>query len=230
MEALAEYVDEFCQQHNREEKVANRKREEKLTPLPSKPFLPFRVSTAKVNKFSLVNIEQTGQSYSVPSDLIGLTLEIRIYPNHVEILDRASIVAKHKRAHGAKSTASVKLEHIIEGLCKKPGAMRDWEHRSILFERPVWQRFYGKQQQQGGTDRDYLGCLRLMREHGRETVTLAMELALESENPLDAPSLENLITMKLDKVYDMKPVDVDLQPYDEFLEEVSHGRESSSES
>jgi len=85
-------------------------------------------------------------------------------------------------------------------------------------------------EQQGSDDKDYLRCLKLMLTHGREVVTLAMELALEDEVKLDAPGLENLVSMKLDKIYEMKPVDVDLGTYDEFLEEVSNGCKSSSES
>ena len=230
LESLQHYIATFCDEHNEQTKISTRFSQEKLAPLPSKSFRPFRTTTAKVNKFSLVNLEKTGHSYSVPSELLGLTLEIRVYSNTIDIFDRGEIVASHKRLHGESGLTSIRLEHIIDQLCRKPGAMQDWEHRQILFERPVWSRFYEKLKQQGSQDKDYLRCLKLMVTHGREVVTLAMELALEGEDKLDAPGLENLVSMKLDRIYEMQPVDVDLGTYDEFLEEVSHGCKSSSES
>lgn len=230
LESLEHYLSSFCNEHNQQSKIANRFAEEKLAALPLSSFKPFRTTTAKVTKFSLITLEKTGHSYSAPSELVGLTVEIRIYPKHIDILDRGMVVTTHKRLHENSGMASIKLEHIIEELCRKPGAMKDWEHRDILFERPVWCRFYEKLKAQGSTDKDYLRCLKLMLSHGREVITLAMELALEDAMVLDAPGLENLVSMKLDTIYEMKPVDVDLGVYDEFLEEVSHGRESSSES
>ena len=229
LESLRRYLHEFCVQHNRQRKVASRLREEPLAKLPLDRFQPFRTTTAKANKYSVVNVKEVNQSFSVPSQLIGLTLEVRIYPNHIECVDQGIIIAHHQRHFGKKSTTSVKLEHILEALCRKPGSMQDWEHRDILFERPVWHRFYKQLQEQGGTDSDYLSCLRLILEHGQDIVTIAMGLAIEDGMKLNAPSLENLISMKLDKVYSMKPVSIDLNVYNEFLEEVSHGRESSSE-
>ena len=228
--SLRSYIAAFCDEHNQQAKISARLAQEKLSPLPETSFKAYRTTTARVNKFSLVNLEKTGHSYSVPSDLLGLTLEIRIYPNTIDILDRGETVVSHKRLHGQPGIASVRLEHIIDELCRKPGAMKDWEHRQILFERPVWSRFYEKLKQQGGEDKDYLRCLKLMLTHGREVVTLAMELALEDDMKLDAPGLENLVSMKLDKIYEMKPVDVDLGTYDELLEEVPNGCKSSSKS
>lgn len=230
LESLEHYLSGFSEEHNKQTKILEGFSEEKLIPLPNYSFKPFRTTTAKVTKFSLITLEKTGQSYSVPSQLIGLTLEVRIYPKKIDILDQGEVIATHKRLHEKSRMASIRLEHIIDQLCRKPGAMKDWEHRDVLFERPVWARFYQKIITQGGLDKDYLRCLKLMLSHGREVVTLAMELALEDNMKLDAPGLENLVSMKLDKIYGMKPVDVDLGTYDEFLEEVPHGHESSSES
>lgn len=230
LESLQHYIAAFCDEHNQQTKVSTRFSQESLAPLPATSFRPFRTTMAKVNKFSLVTLEKTGHSYSVPSDLLGLTLEVRIYSSTIDILDRGEVVVSHKRLRGPSGMTSVRLEHIIDELCRKPGAMKDWEHRHILFERPVWSRFYEKLKTQGSEDKDYLRCLKLMSIHGREVVTLAMELALEGETKLDAPGLENLVSMKLDKIYEMKPVDVDLGTYDEFLEGVSDGCKSSSES
>ena len=123
---------------------------------------------------------------------------------------------------------SIKPEHIIAGLLKKPGAMNDWKHRNILFERPAWLRFYNHLIKSGGSDKQYLSCLNLINKHGREVVTIAMQLAVESSMALTSSTLEKLITNSMENVNDIKPITPKLHVYDELLGENNNGSQSKS--
>ena len=223
IEALKDYVWQFCRLHNEATGVQDLFAQEALQSLPCQTFSAYRTTVAKINKYALFSLDKTGHLYSVPSRYIGLSMEVRIYYDRIEIIDQALVIAQHKRLYGPTGLVSIQLEHIIDGLLKKPGAMSDWKHRHILFERPAWQRFYQQIILQGGKNKDYLSCLRLINQHGRDLVTLAMELAMEGEADLSSTALENLITSQMDNIYQIKPLEASLEHYDHLMGGKVHG-------
>ena len=224
IEALREYIWSLCDEHNNNAKISNALKEESLKSLPQKKFEHFRSTVIKINKYSLFSFDKTGNMYSAPSQFIGLTLEARIYFDRVEVFYQTNPVASHKRVYGRSGVASIQFEHIIDGLLKKPGALQDWKYKAILFERPTWKKMYDQMKQQGKTDKDYLSCLRLMKSHGKDLVTLAMEYALEGESELSAHAIENLISKEIESIHNLKPLNVNLEQFDELLQGGSDGR------
>ena len=215
--AFREFVWEMCREHNKEALVYDKFKSEALLPLPSSRFKCFRTEVVTVNKYSLVSLGKEGYQYSVPCQYIGVRVEARIYPEKVELVSDGEIICSHKRIEGERGLASILLEHIIDGLLKKPGAMKDWKYRSILFERPSWQLFYEKLKNSGGKDKEYLGCLKLMSKYGRDAVTLGMELMSSSNMPLSSHFLEQLVKEEIENIYEIDPITVDLNQYDDFL-------------
>jgi len=230
IEAFKEFVWDFCRSHNTEEKVKQCFSLENLQPLPDQPFRAFRSTQVKINRYALFSLDKTGHMYSVPSQYIGLNLEVRVYYAHIDVIDSDKIVATHKRLYGPTGLVAIDIEHVVDGLIKKPGAMQDWKHRHILFERPAWSNFYHRLIQGGGSDKDYLSCLRLMKQHGRSLVTLAMELAMEGESDLSSTGLENLITKQMDNIYDIEPLEINMERYDDLMGGKVHGSQSKSQS
>ena len=230
IDALREYVWSFCKERNNTAQIKPRFEQEGLQSLPSQRFKPFRTTVVKISRYSLFNLDRTGHQYSVPSQYIGLSLEARVYYDRIEVVQADQVVAQHKRLHGRCGHVSIQLEHVIDGLIRKPGAMKDWKHRDVLFDRPAWRRFYELQKSQGRSDKEFLSCLRLIKQHGRSLVTLAMELAAEGQADLSSTALENLITNRLDNIYDIKPIKTDLTVYDDLMGGKLHGSESKSQS
>lgn len=228
LESLREYLWTLCRTHNKEQKVQSKFIQESLINLPAYPFNSFRTTVAKINKFSLFSLDKTRHMYSVPSQYIGLSLEVRIYFDRVDIIEKTQVIASHKRLYGPCGIVSIQLEHVINGLVKKPGAMDDWKHRHVLFERPAWQSFYKKLIEQGGKNKDYLSCLRLIKQHGKELVTLAMEVAITENKPLSSTMLEQLIANDMSNIYQLKPLDIHLEHYDELIKGATHGCEPES--
>lgn len=223
LEALKDYLKDFSRSHNAAASTRSRFSEESLLSLPEAPFSPFRTTVVKINRYSLFSLDKNRHMYSVPSQLIGLSLEVRIYPDRVDVIDQCKVVASHKRIYGPPGLVSIQIEHIIDGLLKKPGAIKDWKYKNVLFERPSWQRFYTYLMQNNGSDKDYLSCLRLINQHGRSLVTIAMELAMESDMSPCSTELENLISNRMDNIYDIQPIETNLAHYDELMGGKVHG-------
>ena len=228
LNAFKEFVWKVCRDHNNRESVSKKFSEESLLPLPPVQFKCFRTVVVSISKYSLFNLETTGHMYSVPSHLIGLSLEVRIYPDLIEVIHDGKVTCAHQRIYGMKGLVSIMPEHVIDGLLKKPGAMKDWKYRSVLFERPAWNNFYNKLISKGGRDKDYLKCLKLISKHGRELVTIAMEISLEEDEELSSIQLSNLITNDMNNIHEIQPLKMDLNHYDIFLEGDLNGSKLTS--
>jgi transposase len=230
LEAFKTFVWDLCREHNNLTQVDSKLQEEPLKVLPDNPFQCFRTEVVTINKYALFTLNKTGHMYSVPSQYIGLRLELRLYPNHLTLLHEGAVIAEHTRIYGPKGRISILPEHVIKGLAKKPGAMKDWKYRHVLFDRPSWLMFYNQVITNGGRDKDYLNCLKLITTHGRELVTLAMELAVENDEQLSAKTLEKIITNEMDNVHEIKPLNPSLHHYDQLLQGGNYGKQFTSES
>jgi transposase len=225
LEAFKDFVWGICRDHNEKDLVSNKFLNESLEPLPQSPFKCFRTTVVSINKYSLFNLERTGHMYSVPSRMIGLSLEVRIYPSFIEVIHDGEVLCRHNRIYGQKGLVSIVPEHVIDGLLKKPGAMKDWKYRSVLFQRPAWNNFYKKLILKGGKDKDYLKCLKLISKHGRELVTVAMEISMEGDEQLSSTLLSKLITNDMNNLHEIKPLKMDLHHYDVLLKGDQNGSE-----
>ncbi|MBC8552283.1 MAG: IS21 family transposase [Candidatus Brocadiales bacterium] len=230
LESFKEFVWGICREHNQKESVKLKFVQEELIPLPETPFKCFRTQVVSINKYSLFSLEKTGHMYSVPSKYIGLSLEMRLYPGTLDVLFDGSIVCSHKRIYGPKGLVSIMPEHVVDGLLKKPGAMKDWKYRQVLFERPAWNDFYKRIIKNGGKDKDYLKCLKLINKYDRELVTVAMELSMEGGEDLSAGQLTKIINNDMDNVFNINPLKMDLNHYDDFLKGGESGSEFKSKS
>lgn len=99
-------------------RVGNRReayfQEEKefMQPLPVNPYEP---SVWREQKVLLDYTVSDGlNKYSVPYDLIGKTVSVRVTRDIVEVLYQDNRVALHAREHSAKRDAIIKLSHMPE--------------------------------------------------------------------------------------------------------------------
>lgn len=228
LDAFTEFIWKMCREHNQKSSVQSKFIQEELLSLPASAFRCFRTEVVSINKYSLFSLGKTGHMYSVPSKYIGLSLEARIYPTKIEIINDSVIVSTHKRIYGPRGLVSINIEHILDGLLRKPGAVKDWKYREILFERPAWRSFYNKLTEEGGKDKDYLKCLKLISEHGRELITMAMELSIDGGEKLSASLLKKIICNDISNIYEITPLEANLDQYDFFLEGEKDGSQFES--
>jgi transposase len=92
----------------------------RLHPLPAEPFDPARLLSAKVDAKARVCVLQSW--YSVPVRLAGRRVAVRLGAHQLEVLDGGQVVAVHQRSLH-KHTQELLLDHYLEVLARKPGAL-----------------------------------------------------------------------------------------------------------
>ena len=153
-----------------------------LLALPAEPFDACESAAPRVDAKSLVTIRQN--RYSVPVALAGLKVSARVGAREITINHSGREVARHERLHGKYGT-SAQLDHYLELLARKPGAL---EHSVALAQErdrggwpgcfdQLWAALTGRY---GRSDaaRQMVDVLLLCREYGPAAVALAVRGAL----------------------------------------------------
>jgi transposase len=91
-----------------------------LKPLPEEAFETGRWFTPRVDRFSQVTVRTN--RYSVPVRLIGRRVRVLLHASDLVVYDGRAQVARHERLPG-KSGARLDLDHYLEALVRKPGAL-----------------------------------------------------------------------------------------------------------
>ena len=90
-----------------------------LRALPVEPFDVGVVGSNRVDTKSRVCVRQV--HYSVPVRYVRRRLDVRVDAETIEVLDGSRVVARHRR--GRKGDEVLVLDHYLEVLARKPGAM-----------------------------------------------------------------------------------------------------------
>lgn len=165
-------------------------------PLAEQPFGLAEVCFPRVDGLGCVRVRTN--AYSVPVRP-GKAVEVRVYPNTVEIWDDGQCVAQHDRCYGRQQQI-LDLEHYLDVLEHKPGALLGSKPLAIWREKGFWTeafddllaqliRRHGKQ---NGT-KQMIEVIRLVRSYGhtrlRETVEASLALGC-----YDAAAIRHLLT------------------------------------
>ena len=166
-----------------------------LAPLPGEPFDPARLLQARVDTRARVAVRQC--YYSVPARLVGRRLPVRLSATTVDILDGATVVARHERAAG-RYLEVLTLDHYLEVLKIKPGALPG---ATALAQAKACGAFTA-------THQAYWDAAR--RERGDKAGTAALIEVLLAHRTLPAPALVTAMTKAVDaKTLDPQLVIID---------------------
>ena len=91
-----------------------------LAPLPAEVFDPGLVLTPRVDRSSMITVRMV--KYSIPARFIGRKVRVSLRASELVVFDGRTVVARHQRVV-AKSGQSVQLDHYLEVLKTKPGAL-----------------------------------------------------------------------------------------------------------
>jgi hypothetical protein len=153
-----------------------------LLALPQEPFDSAEAAAPRVDQKALVTIRQN--RYSVPVALAGLKVAARVSAREITISHGGQLVARHERLHG-KFATSAQLDHYLELLRRKPGALQHSVALAQERDRDAWPagfdelwaaltERYGRSQAAA----QIVDVVLLCREHGPEQVELAVRGAL----------------------------------------------------
>lgn len=166
-----------------------------LLPLPDAAFETDVVTTCQVDGHGRVSVG--ANRYSVPIALHGLRVEVRLGAREVRCLHAGRLVARHDRLLG-RGEQSLALDHYLDLLAHRPGAFgsslplaqaRTSGTWPAVYDR-LWEALKARHGLAAGTV-EMVEVLKLHREHPRETMLVAAELALE-RGCLEAAALRHL--------------------------------------
>ena len=185
----------FCNRRTSEKiKEAFEIEKKSLTPLLLKnDDVLCKVEQLSVNSYGMIKSKNEGAIFSVPDSSIGKKYRL-FYGVHditIKNLDNNKVIAIHPRYQGD----SILIEHIITSLVRKPAAMIRWEHKEKLFPTPIYNNLYKKLKKirSWRAEKDYLQIINLIQHTTINELTIAIELALETQNDDLLGSIQSLI-------------------------------------
>jgi hypothetical protein len=184
-----------------------------------------RIESAKrlqvrVDRGSTLHVQ--GNTYSVPSRLIGEWVEVRLFAEHVEVHYAQKPVGRMPRLRG-KGKHRIDYRHVIDALVRKPKAFADYRYRAEMFPTARFRWVYDKLTEQSPrrADREYLKILHAAAREGETMVEAALVRLMERQQPLGAAAVEAELSRHSDTQLSVAQATVDavdLSLYDDLLE------------
>lgn len=191
-----------------------------LRPLPSRRIEDYHEREAKVRGSSTIHVLQN--VYSVPARLIGYTVKVRVYAEHLEVRYGEQVVERIDRVHGTKR-ARINYRHLIGWLVRKPGAFANFHYREELYPQPVFRRTYDllvERLPSRGT-LEYLRILKLAAETMECEVAAALELFLEEGELPTSDAVQAIVAPRPLQRPEVHVDQPDPSAYDALLQEAA---------
>lgn len=189
-----------------------------LRSLPPTRLDIIRKLKVKVGTGSTIRV--LNNAYSVPSRLIGETVEVRVGIEQLEVWYAQQCVERLPRLRG-QYQHRIQYRHVIDWLVRKPGAFPQYRYREDLFPTSRFRAAYDQLQQtrSGEADREYLGLLRLAARDTEQGVDNALRLLLAEDRPLNVAAVQELLQSgrELPRRTEVEIPPVDLRVYDALL-------------
>jgi hypothetical protein len=169
-----------------------------LRPLPPAPIPSYTTFTCQVRRWSTIHLG--GRTYSVPSRLIGHTVEARQHPRVVEVRYRGEVVETMPRLRGREHR--IDYRHIIGALVRKPGAFARYRYREELFPTLTFRRAYDALVVTHGerADIEYLRVLHLAATAGEARVVATLDGVLTDGRGFDYAAIQAMVTPPVPRV------------------------------
>jgi len=130
---LAEYEQFLRKILHRRNQNCQKRFEEELTELHSLPAFRYDDCEEKTCKVSCAStIRVLHNTYSVHSRLVGETVTVRVYAEHLEIWYAQRRIENLPRLRG-ENGHRIHYRHIIDWLVRKPGAFENYRYKEDLF-------------------------------------------------------------------------------------------------
>jgi hypothetical protein len=160
----------------------------------------------------------SGRTYSVPSRLIGHTVEARQFANRIDVYYRDSLVESFPRIR-PEGGARIDYRHVIWWLVRKPGAFARYRFREELFPTLTFRLAYDALRQWRGerADVEYVRILHLAASTSESEVEAALILLLEQEGRFDYAKVKALAQPRKSQIPQVSIGTPDLTVYDRFI-------------
>ena len=188
-----------------------------LRPLPASPLAPCRELRVSVNRYSTIQV--LGNTYSVPSRLIGSKLLVRVRAAELELYHGPAHLLTLPRLVGNRRH-HIDYRHLSWSLVRKPGAFAHYRYRDDLFPSLVFRQAYDVliDRRPAVADREYVRVLHLAASTVEAEVATALALLLEQQLVPTFDAVRDLVRpAALVAVPQLATPDLTLDVYDRLL-------------
>ena len=216
-EEYKELVRKVMERRNR--LVAAKVEQERLhlRPLPPAPIPEYVNYRVRVRKWSTISVGN--RRYSVPSRLIGMVVEVRLYADHLEVYYKGQLVERMERIH-RRDEARIDYRHIIGSLVRKPGAFARYRYREQMFPTPTFRLAYDALRRWRGerADVEYVRILHLAATTMESDVDRVLVGLLRTGESFDYATVRRLSSPDPPAIPGLRlKGTVDLKVYDRLL-------------
>jgi len=159
--------------------------------------------------------------YSVDSRLIGESVEVRLYVEHLEVWYAQKCVETIPRLRG-EGKHRIQYRHIIDWLVRKPGAFENYRYRQDLFPTHRFRMAYDhlRQSQPARAVKQYLSILHLAARQSETAVDDALRALIDQEQSITLEAIEAMVRSdeQMPSVTEVAIPKVDLAAYDALLD------------
>jgi hypothetical protein len=191
--------------------------QEALRPLPAAKLALCKEVRTTVSRFSTIQV--LGNTYSVPSRLIGTSVLVRVHAETLEGYVGTMRAFTLPRLLG-KQQHRIDYHHLIWSLVRKPGAFAAYRYRDELFPTTLFRQAYDRlvTQTPARADREYVRVLHLAASTAESEVETALSLLLEANTVPTAAAVRELVgTASPQPIPRMQAPTLDLSAYDRLL-------------
>lgn len=149
----------------------------------------FEISEYTVDKWSTIQMKYV--HYSVPDNLVGKTVSVKVYSEKIVISYQGEKVASHQRSY-LRGDWCIKLEHYMKTLQKKPGALTcslAWQE-TLPELRNLYERHFK------GMNREFVFLLAFATEKGftqQDIVDAAKAVADRGAKSISAEQIKGML-------------------------------------
>jgi hypothetical protein len=209
------FVREVVARHNRRIEARFAADRAALRPLPAASVPAYTKYDTRVRCWSTVRV--AARTYSVPSRLIGHTVEARVHPDTVEVYYRDKLVETMPRLRG-ENEARIDYRHVIWSLVRKPGAFARYRYREELFPSLAFRRAYDVlRARTERADVEYLRILHLAASTMESDVAAALEVLLDAGEAVSFDAVREAVRPGRPAVPHIAIPAPDLDAYDRLL-------------
>jgi hypothetical protein len=186
------FLQNLVAKRNQSRTVRFAQEKEALRPLPNTQLALCKEVRVNVSRFSTIQV--LGNTYSVPSRLIGTRVLVRVRAETLEGYVGTSHAFTLPRLLG-KQQQRIDYHHLIWSLVRKPGAFAAYRYREELFPTTLFRQAYDRlvKATPAKADREYVRVLHLAASTAESEVETALSLLLEANTVPTAVAVRELV-------------------------------------
>ena len=190
-----------------------------LGELPKRQLAACTKEVQRVSRNATISIRNN--YYSVPSQLIGERVEVRIYGGHLEVWYGGELAERVERLRG-EGRAAINYRHVIHSLVKKPGAFAHYRFQASLFPRLIFRVAYDElqRQQPAQAEREYIQLLKLAAAESEEGVAEVLRALIDGGEAVNSDRVQKELRARVEQPRSALTVMIEavaLQSYDQLL-------------